>query len=408
MKNALIMFKNPAVRADGEYMAALADALFAGGFSVDFTEILPSGDAAAFRHALARFKDVADNLIITDGESTGFDLKAAVAEEQGSVLEENENALKFARAVSAAGEEDRANDFAMLPIDSTLIPNVLGLYQGFMMEDRDFTLMVLPEETAQYRQACEKYVLPYLEKKYGLNNRRLTLKYFGNREELTAAVEEAALLSTGGFKWNVREDCGDFTLSLLFEHYDESNGADVIRFIVSKLKDSVYAEYDTTLAGRLFDMLKLYKLRISAAESFTGGRVISSLIENPGASEAVYEGIVAYSNDSKERRLGVKFQDLKQYGAVSSRVAYGMAAGLLSEGKADIAIATTGIAGPKSDGTDKPVGLCYIAVGMKDGIHTYRFDLSGSRERITETAKNTALFLAIKRLKAMGQPGGAR
>ena len=86
MKNALIMFKNPAVRADGEYMAALADALFAGGFSVDFTEILPSGDAAAFRHALARFKDVADNLIITDGESTGFDLKAAVAEEQGSVL----------------------------------------------------------------------------------------------------------------------------------------------------------------------------------------------------------------------------------------------------------------------------------------------------------------------------------
>lgn len=405
MKNALITFKNPAVRADGQYIEGLVDALFTGGFSVDFTEILPSGDAAAFRHALARFKDVADNLIITDGHGAGFDLKAAVAEEQDSKLEENENALRFAKAVSAVGEEDKAVQYAMLPIDSTLIPNVMGMYQGFMMEDRDFTLIVLPEEITQYRQACEKYVLPYLENKYGLNNRRLTLKYFGGIEDLTAAVEEAALLSDGGFKWSVKEDCGDFTLSLLFEHYDKNNGADVIRFIVSKLKDSIYAENDVTLAGRLFDMLKLYKLRLSAAESFTGGRVISSVIENPGASQYVYEGIVAYSNESKESRLGVKYQDLKEFGAVSSRVAYEMAAGLLKDGNADIAIATTGIAGPSSDGTDKPVGLCYIAVGMKDGVHTYRFDLGGTRERITETAKNTALFLAIKKLREASKAG---
>ena len=75
-----------------------------------------------------------------------------------------------------------------------------------------------------------------------------------------------------------------------------------------------------------------------------------------------------------------------------------MAVGLLKEG-CDLAIATTGIAGPKSDDTKKPVGLCYIAIGTREGVHTYKFNLSGTREQITERAKNTAMFLAIKRIK---------
>ena len=195
MKNALITFKSPSAKVDGGYIGELTDALFVGGFSVDFAEILPAGDAAAFRRSLERFKDVADNLIITDGESTGFDLKSAVAEEQGSALAENENALRFARAVSARGEEDGAEPYAMLPIDASLIPNVLGVYQGFMMEDRDFTLMVLPESRAEFRQACEKYVIPYLENKYNLSNRRLILKYFGAKEELDEVMKEACELA---------------------------------------------------------------------------------------------------------------------------------------------------------------------------------------------------------------------
>jgi nicotinamide-nucleotide amidase len=76
-----------------------------------------------------------------------------------------------------------------------------------------------------------------------------------------------------------------------------------------------------------------------------------------------------------------------------------MSAGLIKTGNCDVAISTTGIAGPKSDDTKKPVGLCYIGVGMKDGVHTYKLNLTGTREEITETAKNTALFLAIKKLK---------
>ena len=68
-------------------------------------------------------------------------------------------------------------------------------------------------------------------------------------------------------------------------------------------------------------------------------------------------------------------------------------------GDCDIALSTTGIAGPYSDDSNKPVGLNYIAIGTKEGVHVYKYELKGNREEITETAKNTALFLTIKTLK---------
>ena len=127
--------------------------------------------------------------------------------------------------------------------------------------------------------------------------------------------------------------------------------------------------------------------------------IASSIIKNPGASDYVFEGIVSYSEQSKIKRLGVDPNVIRTEGAVSSAVAYQMTAGLLKGGKCQLAIATTGIAGPNSDRSNKPVGLGYIAVGMADGVHTYRYNFSGNRDEIMETAKNTALFLSIKKLK---------
>ena len=73
--------------------------------------------------------------------------------------------------------------------------------------------------------------------------------------------------------------------------------------------------------------------------------------------------------------------------------------GLLATGKCRLAVATTGIAGPKSDNTAKPVGLAYIAAGTRDNLKVYKFNYVGDRERITRTAINDALFLAYRALK---------
>lgn len=399
MKNALITFKSSAAELDTKRLSVYADTLYNGGFSVEYAEILPSSDEASFRHSFTRFKDVADNLIIAGGDVAEFDLKEVICDLSATALVENENALGFAKAACARGEEENAAKYAKLPAEASLVPNILGAFQGFMTEDREFTLMVLPAGDAEFKQACEKYVLPYLEKKYDLKYKRLVLKYCGDKKDAVSAVEKAKEQSGERFGYDIKENCGDVTISLLFEKFAEKGGSEAVRIIVGDLKEGIYAEDDVSLSERLFDLLRLKKVRVSTAESFTGGRVVADIVKNAGASEAVYEGIVAYSEISKKRRLGVKHADLVREGAVSSVVAYQMAVGLLEGGETDLAIATTGLAGPNGDGSSKSVGLCFIAVGMKDGVDVYRFLFDGTREEITETAKNTALFLAIKKLK---------
>ncbi|MBQ8427018.1 MAG: nicotinamide-nucleotide amidohydrolase family protein [Clostridia bacterium] len=399
MKTALVYFKRVHDALDSEYYANVDTVLKNGGVNTDTVIILSCADDIGFKRNLLELKDTVDNLIIVGPEKSEFDFKELVAESFDTVLVENENAKAFIDAVKTVNDGDDASVYALMPIEATAVPNISGLCQGFIFNQDQFTLVVLPSEFSELKPMLEKYVLPYLESKYGTKSRRLTFKYFGDFNRLKTTLENVRRERGDKFIINVREKYGDYTVDLLFKNQDEQLSKDVIREVVSQLKDDIYAEFETSLSERLFDLLKLKNLKVSVAESFTGGRIVSSIIANSGASSYVQEGVVSYSNQSKIKRLGVSETDLRKEGAVSSIVAYQMALGLLKTGDCDVAISTTGIAGPKSDNTSKPVGLCYIAVGMKDGVHTYRYNLTGTREEITETAKNTALFLAIKKLK---------
>jgi len=400
MKTAILFFHSSDRDFDGEYYGQVVNAFKSGGIYVDTVEILSKTDDLVFRQRLDRLTNEVDNLVIIDGENHAFDLKEKIAEKLDTSLVENENARTFLDAVCKHDGIEYSSSYALLPIGATLIPNIRGAYQGFILDENELTVIVLPANYKQFKVMCDKYVLPYLENKYGIKSSRLVLKYFGELNALKITLEQAQNVYPEQFVWNLYEKYGDVTVDLLFPQGEDSGKSnEVVRFIVGRHKENIYAEFDTTLSERLFDILKLKKLKISVAESFTGGRIISSLIQNSGASECVYEGAVTYSSQSKVKRLGVKEEDIRTKGAVSSVVAYRMAAGLLSGGNCDVALSTTGIAGPKSDDSNFPVGLCYIAVGMKDGVHTYKYNFTGNREEITETAKNTALFLAIKKLK---------
>ncbi len=229
-----------------------------------------------------------------------------------------------------------------------------------------------------------------------------TFKYFGENALLKRGLNEAEEFSDGKLSYSVSALNGDSTIKLFFDKSaDNALKSECVRRFFGLVKDYVYAEFDTTLSERVFDLLKLKNKKISVSESFTGGRVVSELIKNPGVSEYLHEGIVSYSNLSKEERLSVKKEDIEGHGAVSPEVAYAMAAGLLYTGYCDIAVSTTGIAGPGSDNTLKPVGLCYIGVGTREGIDVYKYVFSGNREEITEKGKNAALFRTIKKLKTL-------
>ncbi len=155
-----------------------------------------------------------------------------------------------------------------------------------------------------------------------------------------------------------------------------------------------------TLAEQLIELLIEEDLTIATAESCTGGLVADAIVSVPGASEVFYEGIVSYSNSAKVNRLKVRERTLKDYGAVSEQTAIEMAEGLLST-NVDIAISTTGIAGPGGGTAIKPVGLVYIAVASPAGTKVEEFRFLGDRDSIRKQAKSHALDMALKYIKSL-------
>ncbi len=400
MKTAILLFKRSEDRINSDYIKSITDEFYNGGIAVDVLDVLKTDDDIAFRRRIEEYKDTADNVIIFCGEEVSFDIKGIISSVADAPLDVNENAKKFVDTFSKQTGVEYPDDYAVMPLDATLVPNHGGAMQGFMLEDNEFSLVFLPADIDQLKPMCAQFVLPYFETKYGKQPYRLCLKYFGDTARLIPALDEAKRIANGELVYSVTTKNADTLVSLVFTaETPKTVSNDAVRHIVGTLKDSIYAEFDTSLSERLFDLLKLKNKKLSVAESFTGGRIVSSVIKNSGVSAYLNEGVVTYSNEAKIERLSVKQDDLKKFGAVSSQVAYQMALGLLLKGGCDVAISTTGIAGPKSDDTLKPVGLCYIAVGTKAGIHVYKYNLKGNREEITETAKNTALFLAIKNLK---------
>ena len=402
MKNGLILFNSQGDGFDGQYIQSVTALYKDGGFPFSHLLVLDKKDDLGFSRNVKELKEVLDNLIIVANDDLGFNAKEILAEIFESPLVENDNAVKFASAVCKAESKGYKDEYALIPSDASLIPNISGIQQGFILDSLELSVALLPSNLKELSVMSDKYIIPYLENKYELVNKRITLKYFGDLDKLNAVLKNAKQMDEKDFTYSLKENNGDVKIVLLFTHLESANRSkEIISFIVGELKENIYAEFDTTLEERVFDLLKLRKIKLSVAESFTGGRITSALINNSGISEFLHEGIVSYSNESKMQRLNVDKGSLIKEGAVSSIVAYKMVVGLLKTGNCDLAISTTGIAGPNSDNTSKPVGLCYIAVGMKDGVHTYKYNFKGTREKITETAKNTALFLAIKKLKGI-------
>jgi nicotinamide-nucleotide amidase len=138
---------------------------------------------------------------------------------------------------------------------------------------------------------------------------------------------------------------------------------------------------------------------VAAAESLTGGLVISQLIDPPGASAVVRGGVVAYASDAKSSILGVDAELLADRGAVDADVAQQMAEGVRRVLHADWGVSTTGVAGPDpQDGM--PVGRVYVAVAGPEGTRVQQHDLSGDRREIRDGAVGAALALLMKSLDA--------
>ncbi len=199
-----------------------------------------------------------------------------------------------------------------------------------------------------------------------------------------------------GVEFSVVEHCLDATITMTSDA-----SRDVFETVKSRVynvfEEEVYSASEGSLEEIAARLLRMNNRTLAVGESLTGGEICSRLTSIAGISANFYEGIVCYNRASKVERLGVPKSVLADYGAVSRETAYAMVKGLCKR-PVDIALATTGLAGPTGD-EGKPVGLVYIAVGGGEFITVFERRFSGSRNEIRTATSNVALFYLIRYLK---------
>ena len=358
MKYAVIVltnFKNPLSAVD---YSSVTDAFLSGGVLLDEVLILPYDAPSAINAHIGRLAREYDGIFLVCDSVLLNSAKEAV--------DAFDSESKFEGAV----KETASHIFGVIPADqegaqlvaADIVPRIdrrrnqryCRIRLGVCAAPSDRVKNAL----ALARQAAEDRLLVHARGKYGLTD----IEVIYNRDTPKMIADE------------------------------------VVRVLGSELKEFLYTVGGESLPRRLVDALKLHRMKISTAESFTGGGVGGAIVSVPGASAVFYEGINAYNSQAKCVRLGVNAKTIQERGAASDETAYEMAWGLLKEGHCDLAIATTGIAGPDSDETGAPKGMCYLAVGTRKRIRVFRHDILGDRETVTKTAINFALFHAYEEI----------
>jgi nicotinamide-nucleotide amidase len=148
---------------------------------------------------------------------------------------------------------------------------------------------------------------------------------------------------------------------------------------------------DSELLNKIYLKLIEKNYKIATAESCTGGLVSHNLTNISGSSIYFDRGIISYSNESKIELLDVSSQIIEKYGAVSEEVAIAMADGIRKKYNVDVGISTTGIAGPTGGTKNKPVGLVFIGISIKDENYVKKFNFKGDRLKNKQLTCNAAL-----------------
>ncbi len=290
---------------------------------------------------------------------------------------------------------------AMFPKGSIVLPNARGTAPGCIVEKDGKAAIVLPGPPHELIDMFDRHARGYLAKKSDAKIVSRVLRIFGMGE---SSVEHRVrdLMDGANPTLAPYASVGEVTLRLTAKvGAGESAGAlldPLTDEVISRLGDLVYTTANEKLEELAVRLLKENAKTLALAESCTGGLVAEKITDVPGASEVLLEGVVAYSNAAKMRRLGVNEATLEQFGAVSEQTASEMAEGAKNSSGADYGLSLTGIAGPGGGTAEKPVGLVYIALAGGGETFVKKLRLGGDRARIRTMSALYALDLLRRRL----------
>lgn len=296
---------------------------------------------------------------------------------------------------------------AIVPSSCTVIPNDLGTAPVMWFDSPDgHVLVAMPGVPFETQHAFSAHVLPKLMERFASDT------FVERRCVITAGISESAIAERldawekalpRGFHLAYLPQRGLVRLRLDGYGADKallsSLSARLHEELVAMLGDAVVATADLTPAQIVVSMLIKRGLSVAVAESCTGGTIASMITSVAGCSQVMKGGVVAYSNEVKARVLGVSESTLAANGAVSEPVVREMLRGVQRVMDADVAIATSGIAGPGGAVPGKPVGTVVIGVAIKENIQVATCHFPGSRASVVERASVKALLALIQMLK---------
>ena len=284
---------------------------------------------------------------------------------------------------------------AFVPKNSTVLYNDNGTAPGIIIEKNQKIMIMLPGPPKETVPMFENQVKPYLQKRqeYTFVSRILRVAGVGE-SAMETKVKDLIDTQTNPTIAPYAKDAESIlriTAKAKTKQEAQSMIAPVAEEIYNRFGHDIYAEGETNMQTVTAQLLLKKAKTIATAESCTGGALASALVEYPGISSVFLDGTVTYSNEAKQKRLGVKQETLQKYGAVSAETAKEMAEGAANTAGTEIGLATTGIAGPNGAEENKPVGLVYIGLTIDGVTQVKQCHFVGNREKIRTRAVYTAL-----------------
>jgi nicotinamide-nucleotide amidase len=276
-----------------------------------------------------------------------------------------------------------------------------GTAPGLVLETSGAVVVVLPGPPRELRrlwqQALEAEPVRRVLERAPARGRR-TLRFFGTPESAVAEALAAAGGDGDGVEATICARDFEIHVDLVVEQGGEQRADALAAALRSALARYLFSEDERSIAEIVLGLARERGLTLATAESCTGGLVAGRLTAVPGSSDVFRGGVVAYADDVKAKELGVPPALLEAHGAVSAEAARAMAEGARSQLDADVAVSTTGVAGPGGGTEEKPVGLVFLHVTGPEGEEVRRIDLPGDREMIRGRATTAALHLLRRHL----------
>ena len=346
------------------------------------------------RRALDAAFSEADLVITSGGLGPTYDdlTKETIASYFGREMKMHEPSLEtikeyFARTGRVMTKNNEKQ--AMMPVGAIVFPNRYGTAPALAIEESEEggkTAIMLPGPPSELTKIFPEEVRPYLEMRRGASLLSKNIHIFGMGE--SAVEEKLRTLMTESTNPTVAPYCKEGEVRLRVTAEAESRQAAALmcdelieKIYKTEIKDVIYGVDVDSLENALLIFLRERGLTMAVAESCTGGLIAKRITDISGCSDVFMGGCVTYTNEVKQKLLGVRAETLERFGAVSEETAAEMARGVRERLGADVGVSATGVAGPTGGSDETPVGTVFIGVSTESGECVRKLTLSPMRSR---------------------------